>query len=140
MASGRPRTLTVIFLRSTEECEMGLVFDILDEDVRKKIAADDKVLKEARTRRDLVAESAMEIEGSLRWFRSGSVAHAMVNKPVSDADSGLVLDRRSYPNLGPDGDNEGPDEVIDELCGLVGRKVREKYPKAKVSKSRRGLL
>ena len=82
----------------------------------------------------------MEIEGSLRWFRSGSVAHAMVNKPVSDADSGLVLDRRSYPTLGPDGDNEGPDDVIDELQELVGPKVREKYPKAEVKKSRRGLL
>jgi len=48
----------------------------------------------------------------------------MVNKPLSDADSGLVLDRRSYPKLGPDGDNEGPDEVIDPLCELVGPKVR----------------
>src|SRR6266496_2637229 len=94
MASGRPPTPSVTFLGSTEECEMGLAFDILDNDVRKKIAADDAVLKEARDRRDLVAESAMEIEGALRWFRSGSVAHAMVNKPVSDADSGIVLDRR----------------------------------------------
>jgi hypothetical protein len=119
---------------------MGLVLDILDNEVRKKIAAADKVLKEARARRDLVAESAMEIEGSLRWFRSGSVAHAMVNKPVSDADGGLVLDRRSYPTLGPDGDNEGPDEVTDELCEIVRPKVREKYPNATVGKSRRGLL
>jgi hypothetical protein len=121
---------------------MGLVFDILDEDVRKKIAADDKVLKEARDRRDLVAESAMEIEGRLRWFRSGSVAHAMVNRPVSDADSGIVLDRRheKYKTFGPDGENEGPDEVIDELHELVGPKVREKYGKARVTKSRRGLL
>lgn len=118
---------------------MGLVLDILENEVRKKIAADDKVLEEARTRRNLVAESAMDIKGALRWFRSGSLAHAMVNKPVSDADSGLVLDRRSYPTLGPDGDNEGPDDVIDELQELVGPKVREKYPKAKVGKSRRGL-
>lgn len=119
---------------------MGLVLDILDNEVRKKIAAADEVLKEARARRDLVAESAMDIEGSLRWFRSGSVAHAMVNKPVSDADSGLVLDRRSYPTLGPDGDNEGPDEVIDKLCEIVRPKVRAKYPRATVGKSRRGLL
>ncbi|MER3412008.1 MAG: hypothetical protein C4305_06745 [Thermoleophilia bacterium] len=68
---------------------MGLVLDILDNQVRKKIAADGKVLEEARVRCDLVAESAMHIDGSLRWFRSGSVAQAMVNKPVSDADSGL---------------------------------------------------
>jgi hypothetical protein len=119
---------------------MGLVLDILDNEVRRNIAARDEVLKEARDRRDLVAESAMEIAGSLGWFRSGSVAHAMVNKPVSDADSGLVLDRRSYPELGPDGEGEGPDEVIDELIELVRPKVREKYPKAKVGKSRRGLL
>ena len=121
---------------------MGLVLDILDDEVRKKIAADDKVLKEARKRRDLVAESAMELEGSLRWFRSGSVAHAMVNKPVSDADSGIVLDRRheKYAKLGPDGENEGPDEVMDELQELISPKVRSEYPKAKISKNRRGLL
>jgi hypothetical protein len=121
---------------------MGLVLDILENEVRKKIAASDKVMKEARDRRDLVAESAMGIEGSLRWFRSGSVAHGMVNKPVSDADSGIVLDRRNekYAKLGPDGENEGPDEVIDELIEIVRPKVREKYPKAVVTKSRRGLL
>jgi hypothetical protein len=119
---------------------MGLVLDILDNEVRKKIAASDKVLKEARDRRNVVAESAMEIEGALRWFSSGSVAHGMVNKPVSDADSGIVLDRRSYSALGPDGVGEGPDEAIDKLQQLVGPKVRETYPKAKVTKSRRGLL
>jgi hypothetical protein len=70
---------------------MGLVLDILNNEVRKKIAVNDKVLKEARKRRDLVAEAAMEIEGALRWFRSGSVAHGWVNRPVTDADSGVVL-------------------------------------------------
>ena len=55
---------------------MGLVLDILDNEVRKKIAAADTVLTETRARRNLVGESAMGMEGSLRWFRSGSVAHA----------------------------------------------------------------
>lgn len=119
---------------------MGVVLDILDNEVRKKIAASEDVLKEARVRRDLVAESAMGIGGSLRWFRSGSVAHGMVNNPVSDADGGLVLDRRSYPELGPEGQGKGPDEVIDKLCRIVRPKLREKYPKAVVGKSRRGLL
>ena len=47
----------------------------------------------------------MAIDGALRWFRSGSVAHGTVNKPVTDADCGLVLDRRNerYATLGPDG-------------------------------------
>jgi Second Messenger Oligonucleotide or Dinucleotide Synthetase domain len=119
---------------------MGLVLDILNEEIRSKIAADEKVLEEARARRDLVAQAAMEIDGALRWFRSGSVAHGMVNKPVSDADSGIILDRRTYPTLGPDGDNEGPDEIISKLQELIGPKVREKYPNAKVRKSRRGLV
>jgi len=122
-----------------EELKMGLVLDILN-DIRDQIAADEKVLKEAQDRRNLVAEAAMGTDGALRWFRSGSVAHGFVNAPVTDADGGIVLDRRSYPALGPDGDGEGPDEIVDELCELVGPKVREKYPKAKVKKSRRGLL
>jgi hypothetical protein len=106
----------------------------------RRSTVNDKVLKEARKRRDLVAEAAMEIEGALRWFRSGSVAHGWVNRPVTDADSGLVLDRRVHTTLGPDGEGEGPEDIVDELRDLVERKVREEYPNAKVTKSRRGLL
>jgi len=120
--------------------ETGLVLDILN-DIRSQIAADEKVLKEAQDRRNLAAEGGMEIDGALRWFRSGSVAHGTVNKPVTDADSGLVLDRRNerYAKLGPDGEAEGPDEVCDEVAELVGDKVRAKYPKAKVKQTRRGI-
>jgi hypothetical protein len=119
---------------------MGLVLDILN-DVRNQIAAAEKVLKEARDRRNLTADSAMAIEGSLRSFRSGSVAHGTVNKPVTDADGGVVLDRRNekYANLGPDGQAEGPEEVVAELCDLVRPKLREKYPNAEVEHSRRGI-
>ena len=119
---------------------MGQVLDILNNEVRMKISAGEEILHEARARRDLVAESAMGIEGALRWFRSGSVAHAMVNGPVSDADSGIVLDRRVHPALGPDGADEGPDGIIDQLQALITPKVLEKYPRAVVKKSRRGLL
>ena len=119
---------------------MGLVLDILNNEVRKKITVNDKVLKEARKRRDLVAEAALEIEGALRWFRSGSVAHGWVNRPVTDADSGLVLDRRIHATLGPDGEGEGPEDIVDQLRDLVERKVRQEYPNTKVTKSRRGLL
>jgi hypothetical protein len=117
---------------------MGLVLDILN-DIRAEIAADDDVLEEARDRRDLVAEAAMEIDGALRWFRSGSVAHGTVNAPVTDADAGIVLDRRSYPSLGPDGDDEGPEDIVKELGELVGPVVRERFPGATMRHSRRGL-
>ncbi|MHB9053506.1 MAG: hypothetical protein ACYC5F_05915 [Thermoleophilia bacterium] len=121
---------------------MGLALDILENEVRKQIAADNEVLKEARQRRDLIVGAAMQIEGSLRWFSSGSVAHAMVNRPVSDADSGIVLDRRNakYSNLGPDGGNEGPDGVIAEIEELIAPAIFLEYPKAKISRSRRGLV
>lgn len=115
---------------------MGLVLDTLN-DIQRQIAADDRVLKEARDRRDCVANAAMKIEGALRWFRSGSVAHGTVNRPVTDADSGIVLDRRTYPELGPNG--EGPERVVDKLCEIVGPEIRKTYPNAVVNKSRRGL-
>jgi hypothetical protein len=120
---------------------MGLVRDILN-DIRKQIAPSDRTLEEARRRRDLVAEASMKLEGALRWFRSGSVGHGMVNKPVSDADSGIVLDRRNerYARLGPDGVGEGPEEVVDELCDLIRNDVRKDYPEANVGTSRRGIL
>ncbi|HLX32598.1 MAG TPA: hypothetical protein VKR79_07505 [Gaiellaceae bacterium] len=118
---------------------MGLVLDILN-DIRGQIAADSDVLTEAKARRDLVALVGMEFDGALRWFKSGSVAHGTVNAPVTDADAGIVLDRRSWPALGPDGDDEGPGDVVDALCALIGPVVRETYPDAKMRRSRRGVL
>ncbi len=117
---------------------MGLTLDILN-DIRDQIAVADKVLKDAKDRRDLVVKGAKQIDGALGSFRSGSVAHGTVNKPVTDSDAGLVLDRRSYPALGPDGEGKGPEEIVDELCELIGSVVREEYPDAKVRRSRRGV-
>ncbi len=117
---------------------MGLTLDILN-DVRAQIATDDEVLSAARARRDLVAEAAMTLPGALRRFSSGSVAHGTVNDPVTDADGGIALDRRSFPMLGPDGDGDGPAEGVNELCKLVGERVREEYPEARVTTSKRGL-
>ena len=90
-------------------------------DVRGQIAADDDVLKEAKERRNLVTKRARSFDGALKSFNSGSVAHGTVNKPVSDADAGIVLDRRTYPELGPDGDDEPPNEIVE-----AGRGVRDR--------------
>lgn len=118
---------------------MGFVLDILNT-IRGQIAADPHVLSEAKARRDLVAEAGLELDGGLRWFKSGSVAHGTVNSPVTDADAGVVLDRRSWPTLGPDGQGEGPATVVDALCEIIGSIVRESYPDAKMRRSRRGVL
>ena len=84
------------------------------EEIRGDISADDDDLREARDRRDLVLD-AVEDFGVRRTFKSGSVAHGNVNNPVSDADCGAVLDRRSYPDLGPDSEEEeGPEEIMDK--------------------------
>jgi hypothetical protein len=108
---------------------MGYMLNTLNG-VREQIAADEKVLKEAKERRDLVAEAAMQIEGSLEPFRSGSVAHGTVNKLVTDADGGIVLDRRHHTTLGPDGDGGTPNDIVDEIEEIVEPVVKESYPKA----------
>jgi Second Messenger Oligonucleotide or Dinucleotide Synthetase domain len=119
---------------------MGFVQKTLDE-IQVKIAADPAVLREARKRRDLVANAVERaVKGALRSFRSGSVAHGTVNRPVTDADGGVVLDRRQYPTLGPDSSGEGPNDIVDDVCDAIGDDIRNDYPNAKVKQSRRGVL
>jgi hypothetical protein len=110
------------------------------EEIRGRISADDDDLREARHRRDLVLE-AVNSFGVLRTFKSGSVAHATVNNPVSDADCGAVLDRRSYANLGPDSEEEeGPDEIMDAVRKHVMGVVREEYEDARSRLIKRAIL
>ncbi len=79
---------------------MSTVGSILD-DVRAQLAPTDKVLKGARDRRGLVLAAAAKFPGMLRSYNSGSIAHGTANSEL-DADCGIVLDRREYPELGPD--------------------------------------
>lgn len=118
---------------------MGAVFDQLEE-IRKQIAADPEVLSEAVARRDAVLAVASKLHGTARTYGAGSVTHRTVNHPVTDADSGLVLDGRSFLKLGPDGGGEGPGDVVDELVGLVGEGIVVDYPTATVETHKRGLL
>lgn len=114
--------------------------DVL-EDIRQEISASDSDLAEARERRTVVLDAAAGFDGALRTFASGSVAHADVNNPVSDADGGLVLDRRVHSSLGPDSDDdEGPDAVMDEVRNHVMGVVRESYPSARSRLIKRAIL
>ena len=62
-----------------------------------------------------------------------------MNRPVTDGDGGVVLDRRIYPELGPDGDGEGPHEIIEDMHDFLGPRVREHYEDATVHRMKRGL-
>lgn len=116
---------------------MGTTADVLAE-VRAQIDAEAQPLAEARTRLALVREAAAGFTGALRTYASGSLAVHTMNHPVSDGDGGLVLDRRHYPHLGPDGGGEAPDDVVDDLCGFIGPVIRDEYPEARIHTSKRG--
>lgn len=114
--------------------------DVLEE-VRQDISASDDDLKEARKRRNVVLKAARGFNGALRTFKSGSVAHGNVNNPVSDADGGVVLDRRVHVTLGPDSpDKEGPTDIVGEVREHVMAIVRETYPKARSRLTKRAIL
>ncbi|MBE8519418.1 hypothetical protein ILP97_18215 [Amycolatopsis sp. H6(2020)] len=116
---------------------MSYAEEVLDE-VRSQIDAHKEPLAEARIRLDLVCSAAEAFPGALRTYRSGSLPQHTFIHPVGDGDGGVVLDRRVYPKLGPDGDGETPSEIAGELCALLGPAVREVYPKARCGTSKRG--
>jgi hypothetical protein len=116
---------------------MGFI-DAFLTDVGSQIAARDDVLAEARARLALIRKIAETFPGALRTYASGSLAHHTFNNPVTDGDGGVVLDRRFYPSLGPDGGGETHNDTTSDLCALLGPAVREFYPKAHCGTSKRG--
>lgn len=116
---------------------MGYTEDILN-DIRSQIDAHPEPLAEARTRLGLVRSTASTFTGALRTYASGSLPQHTFIHPVGDGDGGLVLDRRIYPHLGPEGDGETPAEITTQLCALLGPAVREVYPKSRCGTSKRG--
>jgi hypothetical protein len=116
---------------------LSLVDTILD-DVRSQIEPSGVVLCEARSRLANTRAAAASFYGSLRTYRSGSLAVHTMNEPVTDGDGGLVLNRNYYPSLGPDGMGDSPGDIVDELCAHLGSILRETYPDARVHKSKRG--
>lgn len=118
---------------------MGTTAEVLAE-IRAHIDSDHDALTEVRTRLALVRSAGSSLSGALRSYQSGSIATHTMNGPVTDGDGGLVLDRRCYPQLGPEGDNESPLKVVEELCELIGPIIRQVYPKAKINTSKRGPM
>lgn len=108
--------------------------------VRSEIAVDDDVLSETKKRRNLVTREARKFTAATKTFNSGSVAHGDVNKPISDADGGVVLDRRTHLELGPDGDGVGPGDIVKQVKDFILPGIREYYPKAKAKVTKRAVL
>ena len=108
--------------------------------IRQEVAALPASLQEARTRRDRVRGAAAGYPGSLRTYQAGSLATRFTNHPVSDADAGVVMDRRTLPNLGPDGKGELPAELVDKIRLHVRPRLAALYPNVRVERMKRGLL
>lgn len=109
------------------------------EALRERHKAGPTVLAAARARRDAVLTAVKSYPGWLRDFTSGSIAHQTVNDPVVDADCGMVLDRRSHPPLGPDGDGVGPFAVVHGVAETVALCIREAYPLATIRVTKRAI-
>ena len=125
---------------------MGFTSQILD-DVRAQLAPDDAALKEAKERRDRVRRAAESFPGASRSFASGSLAHATANCPVHhrdkglDADTGVVLDRRSHSTVGPDSpQEEGPAETVKRMVEHLRARLTANYPKATFKITKRAIL
>jgi hypothetical protein len=88
------------------------------EEVRAALDPGIEILGEARSRRGLVLDAALTFKGVNRKYYSGSIAHGTANADL-DADCGIVLDRRTHPELGPDGDGSGPEIVVQRVRELV---------------------
>jgi hypothetical protein len=116
---------------------MGITAFILD-DILRTIAPSDETLDAVRNRRDEVLGVVAPYPGALRTYASGSVAHRTANDDT-DADGGVVLDRRSYPELGPDGGNEGPTDIVEDMRAYLRDALKEAHPRIAFRLSKRAI-
>ena len=105
---------------------MNHIDDIL-VDIQKKIAPSDETLEAARSRRDEVLSVARGYAGALRTYTAGSIAHRTANGDT-DADCGVVLDRRSCHELGPDGDGGAPNDIVEGVRTFIRDRLKDRHP------------
>ena len=107
-------------------------------DVHAELAPSDDTLSTARSRRDEVLAKAKRYPGTLRTYKSGSIAHRTANQDA-DADCGLVLDRRSYPKLGPDGEGDGPNQTVGDVRGFLRDDLKDNHPEMRFRVTKRAI-
>jgi hypothetical protein len=108
------------------------------EDIRRQIHVERSVITEARARRDRVKAIAEKFPGARRI--SGSIAHGTATNRLPHADGSVVLDRRSYAELGPDGDGVGPNAHLAEIARFVMEAIRSEYPNGECKISKRAIV
>ena len=106
--------------------------------ILKDVAPSDETLQATKERRDAVLKAAAGFPGFLRSYKSGSIGHHTANDDT-DADCGVVLDRRSRPELGPDGDGVGPNAVVDEMREFVRTSLKGDYPYVRFRVTKRAI-
>lgn len=116
---------------------MSCTEEILDN-VRAESDAHAAPLAEARARLRLVRAKAALFPGVLRTYASGSIPQRTFIHPVDDSDGGVVLDRRAYPELGPEGAGAGPAHITPFICALLDPALHSRYPNARCTTSKRG--
>lgn len=107
-------------------------------DVLKKIAPSDEILEVVRSRRDEIMAVAGRYVGALRTYMAGAIAHKTANGDT-DADCGVVLDRRTYPKLGPDGEGNPPNEIVEDVRSFIRDGLKEKHPNISFRLTKRAI-
>ena len=51
----------------------------------------------------------------------------------------MVLDRRSYPKLGPDGEGEGPNQIVDDVREFIRDSLKEDHPEIRFRVTKRAI-
>lgn len=105
---------------------MNYVDNIL-ADIQREIAPSDETLEAARNRRDEVLSIVRGYPGALRTYTAGSIAHRTANDDT-DADCGVVLDRRLYYELGPDGAGGAPNDIVEDVRAYIRNKLKDTHP------------
>ena len=112
--------------------------DELLEDIRDKIKPEDGTLEAARKRRDEVLAAARSADGWLRSYVSGSIGHRTANNDT-DADCGVVLDRRVHQDLGPDGADVGPEDIVQSTRDMIREVLKKEHSDIKTQLTKRAI-
>ena len=114
------------------------MLDVVLLEVTAKLEPSLDLLASARARQAQVLEASASFPGWLRTYGAGSLAHGTAIY-TADADCGMVLDRRSHPQLGPDGGHEGPSAILDKVHKHIRDALKPAYPSIRFRTTKRAI-